>query len=133
MHNGGCVNTEPDILEKIESEVGSLAGTLAAMDFIGERAQEKVRNLIYWDLPKLIKEHRSLRGRIIFQGVDPVEYEYAVERTSLMRPDQTFVVGNYWGDLEERQEALDGLEALNGTSVKYWMVKRRKAGKVERV
>ncbi len=132
MHNGGCVNTEPDILEKVESDVGSLAGTLAAMDFIGERAQEKVRNLIYWDLPKLIKEHKKLRA-ISFRAADPVEYEYAVERTSLMRPDQTFIVGNYWGDLEERQDSLDGLEALNGTSVKYWMVKRRKAGKVERV
>lgn len=83
-----------------------------------------------WDFP--VVNSMALHRWAIGQA-EPVEYEYAVERTSLMRPDQTFFVGNYWGDLEDRQDALDGLEALNGTSVKYWMVKRRKAGKVERV
>lgn len=93
-----------------------------------EYARER-ENLIEGDPIALVDELLELRKKV----AEPVEYEYAVERTSLMRPDQTFIVGNYWGDLEERQDSLDGLEALNGTSVKYWMVKRRKAGKVERV
>jgi len=60
-------------------------------------------------------------------------YEYAVQRSSITRPGVEFIVGNYWGEREERQTALDGFVSLNGNAVKYWLVRRLKAGPVEKV
>ncbi len=137
-----CVNTEQDILEKVESEVGSLAGTLSGADFIGPRAHQKIRDLIYWDLPKLVKEHKKLRGEVArLQGIG-VEYEYALQMDSSIDgrdpftlaqyfPDR-YATDEYWGEQEERQRNLDWLNETFPNST-FWMVKRRKAGKVERV
>lgn len=60
-------------------------------------------------------------------------YEYAIQRTSITRPGEAFIVGNYWGEREERQTALDGLPSLDGNAIKYWLVRRLKAGPVEKV
>lgn len=137
-----CVDTEPDILDKVESEVGSLAGTLSGADFIGPRAHQKIRNLIYWDLPKMVKEHKKLRREVArLQGIG-VEYEYALQMDSSgdERPPFTlaqyfpdrYATDEYWGEKEERQRYLEWLIETFENS-KFWMVKRRKAGKVERL
>lgn len=72
---------------------------------------------------------------------DAVEYEYAVQMESALRNDpytldryfpERGCDGEYWGDQYERQKALDWLLENFGSS-KFWLVKRRKAGKVERV
>ena len=132
MRSGGCVNKEPFILEKVKSEVGSLMGTLALTDELNERGMDKLRTLLFEHMPVLLKEHQQLQA-ISFNVSHEVEYEYAVERRSIMGSNRTFIVDNRWMSLEAGQDYLERLQALNGKLVDYWLVRRRKAGKVERV
>lgn len=130
-----CVNTEQDIIERVESEVGSLAGTLAHMDFIGPRAHAKIRNLIYWDLPKLVKETKKLRAEVArLQGLG-VQYDYAVQRTDDLGGIK--VLSDYWfRTIEEAQDFKDVLTKrweLYRLPYTAEIVKRRRAGKVEKV
>lgn len=62
---------------------------------------------------------------------DDVEYEYAIMRSSLVVPGLDFVVGDFWGDKDERDGQLKKLTERPNTAIKYWLIKRRKAGKVE--
>jgi hypothetical protein len=134
----GCVNTEQDIIEKVESEVGSLAGSLAHADFIGPRVHAKIRNLIDWDLPKLVKETKNLRAEVArLQGIG-VEYEYSVQ-FRYIESGKAQPISE--GDWTSREEADDWLALVEKAAIDYpemvvyetRLVKRRKAGKVETV
>lgn len=59
------------------------------------------------------------------------EYEYAVQRTS-MNNIRLYIVGDYWGDKDERTRVYEALSRTHGP-VTYSLVKRRKAGKVETI
>lgn len=58
-------------------------------------------------------------------------YEYAVQRTSLLDDGREFILGNYWGEREERETALKGMQMVSAGYIKYRLVKRRKPGPVE--
>lgn len=60
---------------------------------------------------------------------EKVEYEYAVQRTSLNN-DRLYIIGDYWGEKEERASIHKALSA-DESPITYTLVKRRKAGKVE--
>ncbi len=63
---------------------------------------------------------------------DEPEYEYAVKRTS-PTGNSEWVIGDYWGDYEDRSSALADFKELNRGGLRYWLVRRRKAGPVEDV
>lgn len=76
--------------------------------------------------PKLIAQIQKAAG---IKPVE-VEYEYAVQRTSAMGRPGFFVIANYWGDKEEREEAYNALLQYP-SPVEYKLVRRRKAGEIE--
>lgn len=59
---------------------------------------------------------------------EPIEYEYAVKRNSLVRPELVFTVGDYWGDYDERLKALREFQEHTGrgSKIKYALARRRK-------
>jgi hypothetical protein len=135
-----CVKSGPDIVDKVESDMGSLQHILKA-DIIPPRTHHRLRLLLTEDLPELIRETRELRGYIGQRYVEEVDYEYALQMDSSMDEREPFTLaqyfpdryatGEYWGEKEERQRNLDWLIETFPNST-FWMVKRRKAGKVER-
>jgi hypothetical protein len=60
-------------------------------------------------------------------------YEYAIQRSNFVRTDRFFIVGDYWGEKEERTAAFRGFQKPNagGSKITYKLVKRRKAGPIE--
>lgn len=134
-----CVRSGPDIVSKVESDMGSLRHILTA-DSITPRTHQRLRLLLNEDLPELIRETRELRGTIGRQYLANVDYEYAVQmshgdgREPFTLPQyfpQREAAGEYWGEQGERRRNLGWLrETFPNTE--FWMVKRRKAGKAER-
>lgn len=136
-----CVKSGPDIIDKVESDMGSLRHILKA-DIIPPRTHQRLRLLLNEDLPELIREARELRGYIGQRYVEDVDYEYALqmegwgidrEPYTLAQyfPDR-YATHEYWGEKEERERYMDWLIKTFPNST-FWMVQRRKAGKVERV
>lgn len=136
-----CVKSGPDIVSKVVSDMGSLQHILKA-DIITPRTHHRLRLLLTVDLPELIKEHRQLWWVVGQRSLEDVDYEYALQMDSSTDEREPFTLsqyfpdrystGEYWGEKEERQRDLDWLKETFPHST-FWMVKRRKAGKVERV
>jgi hypothetical protein len=137
-----CVKNGPDIIDKVESDIGSLRHILKA-DIIPPRTHQRLRLLLTEDLPELIREARELRGTIGRQYLASVDYEYGIETEVISFPNRRYVVGRYFpqnvrddiwyfGDKEERQIYMEKLRK-EIPYMEFWLVKRRKAGKVERV
>lgn len=136
-----CVKSGPDIIEKVQSDIGSLNHILKA-DIIAPRTHQRLRILLTEDLPALIEEAQGMRGTIGQRYSEDVDYEYALQMDSSSdeRPPFTlaqyfpdrYSTGEYWGEKEERQRNLEWLVETFPHST-FWMVKRRKAGKVEKI
>lgn len=60
-----------------------------------------------------------------------IEYEYAIMRNSIMKPNLEFIMGDYWGWQSEREASLKDYRKLGSPLIKYWLVRRRKAGPIE--
>jgi hypothetical protein len=72
------------------------------------------------------------------EGKEP-EYEYAIQMERTLGPGEPYIMGRhwgsdeeYWGSLEDRQTELNWYLAEFPNS-KFWLVRRRKAGPVEKV
>lgn len=62
---------------------------------------------------------------------ETVEYEYAIKRSSVLKPHMEYIMGDYWGWKAEREASLGDYQKLGSPLIKYWLVRRRKAGPVE--
>lgn len=86
--------------------------------------------------PKLVKLIEKAGGIKVEEPEKP-EYEYAIQTEDLWA--KPYVIGRhwggtgeYWGSREDRQTELDWYHSEFDPS-SYWLVKRRKAGPVEKV
>lgn len=61
------------------------------------------------------------------------EYEYAIMRSSTSDPGLKVIVGDYWGEREERETQLKNLTKVAVNPVEYRLIKRRRAGEIENV